>query len=515
MPQPPKSPRVGEEVDVADLVPIGAEVDPSQLEDESTAPEGSAVSRFASGVWENVNPVTIVKGIGQAVTDPVGTAGALWDAQKGEWVKAKDLAASGHYSEAAGHGAAAITPLIGPMAARAGETIKSGNVAGGLGQAVGLLAPIGVKPALRVTRAALPTAATGRVAGQLQRAAEGKITATIAPQLGSNKIRFGNDAREVAPRLVAEPGMGAASVERFTAKVGEKLTSAEQLLDEATDARLEALTFDTAPIRDAIVAKRRALTSEAVKASDYPRTFAPDATGRGAGPKAVGQDVVARPHAARVAVLDQALEELDQLGPKVSYEAIKRLRQAYDVEAKAVYHPSMTADFLKAQGGKYGSADVAGAYREHLGKWDPATAAANAEYAYWRKTSDVLQALEETELGRAKVGRALVAKMTGGLVGTAAGGAVGGAIGATAGAAAGAFLTGLAEAAIGAGPTAQITVARQMARLAAALRKGDTGAATAAAFNLRKLAQGLTVRTGRAAEQARTQQAGTPQPATP
>lgn len=53
---------------------------------------------------------------------------------------------AGHYSEAAGHGAAALLPVVGPQAAHAGETMGSGNVAGGLGETAVALAPFAPAP---------------------------------------------------------------------------------------------------------------------------------------------------------------------------------------------------------------------------------------------------------------------------------------------------------------------------------------------------------------------------------
>ncbi len=107
----------------------------------SNQPAGSAVGRFVSGVAQNLNPISIVSGITQAVAHPLDTAKAQWDALEAERGKAYDLAKQGRYSEAVGHFAAGVLPLIGPPAAHAGERIASGDVAGGLGEGVGLIAP--------------------------------------------------------------------------------------------------------------------------------------------------------------------------------------------------------------------------------------------------------------------------------------------------------------------------------------------------------------------------------------
>ena len=57
-----------------------------------------------------------------------------------EWEKAGTAGLEGRYSEALGHAAAGSLPLIGPAAAQAGEQIGSGDVAGGSGAGLGLIA---------------------------------------------------------------------------------------------------------------------------------------------------------------------------------------------------------------------------------------------------------------------------------------------------------------------------------------------------------------------------------------
>ena len=120
---------------------------------------------------------------------------------------------------------------------------------------------------------------------------------------------------------------------------------------------------------------------------------------------------------------------MSALGSQASYESLRVIRQAYDGPAKAVYSPSMTADYLTAQGGKLGAADVTGAIRDHLATADPATAAANAEYHFYRSVNDILEVTKETEGARPKVGRRIAIAL-GGAVRREAGG-LGAVIGAT------------------------------------------------------------------------------------
>ena len=73
-----------------------------------------------------------------------GPVAAMAQASANQARKAYESAKQGEYLEATGHGMAAALPGIGPAAAQAGELIGGGEVARGLGQATGLLAPFGV-----------------------------------------------------------------------------------------------------------------------------------------------------------------------------------------------------------------------------------------------------------------------------------------------------------------------------------------------------------------------------------
>jgi hypothetical protein len=130
----------------------------------STPPESHPVSDFVGNLVNTVNPIPAIK---QAVTDPVGFAKGIGSAQMGEFSKAREaLAGQGEESgplpmrllSAAGHGLAGALPIVGPMAAHAGEQIGSGDVAGGLGTATGLLAPFGAHAIVPRALEAIPSA---------------------------------------------------------------------------------------------------------------------------------------------------------------------------------------------------------------------------------------------------------------------------------------------------------------------------------------------------------------------
>lgn len=467
------------------------------------APAGSSLGRFAEGVWQMVNPVSLAEGLYGAVRHPVKTAVKVGKAQYEQGKQAFDLAKQGRYVEAAGHGVAAALPLIGPAAAEAGEQIAAGDIAGGLGKGVGLAAPFAASPALkagvRAVRASAPGAATAVAEGLASKA--GEMVADVAtPKVGPNKLRFGNQARELAPDLLKRGEAGAWTREGLHSTVKQGLATAEDALDAAADSRNAGFPHDTKGIVKALLDKRQELTAEAFDATEPARTATTrtsailDASGKPAQvtdlkATPIGRDVVPGPNAERVAQIDKAISELKQLGPQAPYESLRRIRQAYDGPAKATYAPSVTADYLKAQGGKLGAADVTGTIRSALAEADPATAATNAEYHLYRTLDEVLSAAKETEAARPKIGRRMAAILFGGGSGAAAGGATG----ATAGAAL--FLA--VDAAASAGWTTKLKAAQLMTDAAKALRSGSEGQLQSVAFQLRKLGTVGAVQAGR------------------
>lgn len=461
-----------------------------------SAPMPSATSRFLSNAGEMLNPVTIAQGLYGAVRHPVDTATnigtAQWEQARQAWELAKNADTWEDYLEALGRTGAAALPVLGPVAAEAGEQIGAGDVAGGLGKAVGVLAPTALPTAARVARAGLRTVPIS-VAARAETHAATRVADVMAPKVGPNKTRFGNMAENVAPRvaqdLAGQPRMWTRDALR--GHVQTRLMEAEQALDAASDIRLAARSFHTTPLIDALLAKRLRLTAERVEASRPIRAADSQAT-LSAVP--LGESVVPGPNAARVAVIDQAISELQQLGPVTRYDPIRVMRQAYDGPAKAVYSPSMTADYMKAQGGKLGAADVTGVLRDTLAKWDPPTAVANAQYHLWRTADDVLQATVEVERTRPRVGRQIIGRLTGTVLGGQAAGAPG--------AVAGYVLGPVVDTAAASGATTQLATARAMARLAQAIRKGDVGHVSSLASQLRRIGATASAQGGRLANQA-------------
>lgn len=473
--------------------------------ENSNAPVvGGAVSRFLTNAGQMLNPVTIAQGIGHAVAHPVQTSGAIIDANLAELRKANEARKAGRWWEAGGHGMAGVIPMLGPMAANAGEQIASGDVAGGLGKSAGLIAPFGIKPgaqalgrvAGRTVQAARSTAqgsaALDAVAQLADDAATRRIVETAAPMVGPNKTRFGKKLAEIAPQLAREENMSALSREGLHAKIQAGLENATTALDDAAAARLASQQVATKPIVAALDAEIAKLTSAPVDASKYqPRaTVTGTSTGTSfslnptpqvrtvagnSGP--YGQAVVAQPNAAQVATLKQIRTEIAQLGEQAPYEAVRRIRQAWDQVAKVKYLPSTGADALKSQAQATAAMRGTGAIRDALAATDPTTAAANAKYALYKSADDVLSAAAESELTRPKVGRGLMRTGAGAVAGAVNGGAAGAGVGAVVG--------GLVNRAAELAPTLKIVMARRLATVADLLRTGKVAEATLAAEEAR------------------------------
>ncbi len=453
-----------------------------------------AINAVAQGL-----PLPKAIGGGGVIEGPKKLAGSFLDAMNAvkagadeAWAKGDHLTAVRKYADwlaspifgiTLGLDAAADKSMHGQPWRGAGE---------GIGLGLGLTLPEKAPEIKSAVAAGVRKVLPDNAAAMAERGAANRIVDVIAPKVGANKARFGGMAEDVAPDLAKDMAAEGAPWTRqgLHDVVSGKLEDATARLDAVSDARLNARTFPTQPIIEDLLRKRKALTAEAVDASlpeqvkSVRQSAIVDESGR---PISVtesktvplGQDVVPGPNAARVAQIDKAIAELKALGPVARYEPLRVIRQAYDGPAKAVYNPSMTADFLKAQGGKLGAADVTGTLRESLAKMDPETAAANAPYSLYRTANDVLEATQEIQRSRPKVGRQIFSRMTGVIGGNMAAG--------PGGAAAGFIFAPIIDNAVAGGLTTQLKTAALMQKLAGAIRRGDLGYVTSLTSQLRAM----------------------------
>jgi hypothetical protein len=490
---------------------------------------GSAIKGFVAG--QPIHPVDMWNFATQAITHPKDTYLAMSQANMQVGKAADDAFQKGNYVEALRHAFNAQNPLAGAQIDAAGNKIQAGQTAEGLGEMAGITAGFAAPEIPKLVRAgagAVAGAMQGttiaeRIAAGAERGSAARIVDVMAPKGASANVkRLGGMADKIAPQIAAEPGLAAGSRQGLATGVSGKLDEAATLLDEAHDAQNAGHAYPGAPIVKALEAKKQALMAEAVEGSQPTRVTSEraspilDAQGKPMTvttetPQPIGQDVLPGPRAARAAQIDKAIAEVKQLGPIVRYDAIKNIRQAYDDVAKVKYAPSITADFLTKSGEASGAADVTGVLRDHLAELSPQTAAANARYSLFRKADDVMQAAQEIDRSKPKVGRQIMARMTGALVGSAIGVGSGSIEAASVGAGVGALLGPIADGVIAAGPTTKILTARALTSLSKALRTGNVASARIEFTKLKAL--GVTMgAAGRAAQQPDQPQPPAPTP---
>lgn len=196
----------------------------------------SATARFLSNAAEVLNPVTAIQGLATAVRHPIQTAQGIARAHGAQVNKARQAYGEGRMSEAIGHAGAAMLPIIGPAAAEAGEQIGSGDVAGGMGRAVGLVTGTAFAgPATRVAgRAVRPVAE--RVSRRLYQSAL-KPTKSVLKDVrvptgaepdAARRILVDTALRERIPISPAGAKKVDALIESLNAQVVAKLDDAER-----------------------------------------------------------------------------------------------------------------------------------------------------------------------------------------------------------------------------------------------------------------------------------------------
>ncbi len=419
-------------------------------------PPSGGIGRVASTFWDEANPLTAISGIIQAAKDPKAALAAAYEAHKAVKDKAVDEYNKGNYQDAAVHAFNAAIPFLGPKIDELAERGARGDWAGLIGGAAGVgaslkgpQAAVGAVKAIAKVPAILPAA----VADTAEAMSTKRMVDVMAPKgLSKSAKQLGNVAEKVAPQIAREPGLMSVSRQGLAEAVGSKLDEAADALDQANAARPNT-RIPTAPVL-----------------ADLQQQRARFATSGGKVPE---------PFVERVSQIDNAIKEVRRLGPQASYDDLKVIRQAYDDRAKATYNAATTPNYGQALGQKQGAGDVAASIRSRLATADPATAEANARYSLFKNARDVMQATEEVERTKAKVGRQMMAK---GL-----GAATGGELGGMPGMVAGYVLAPIIDSAVSSGVTTKIATARMLAQLADAVRSGKPAQVNSAILRLASL----------------------------
>ena len=446
----------------------------------------SALVRFGSSAWKQINPVTAIEGLYNIIANPIDTASAIAGNTVNEWGQIPEQVSAGNYGQAI-ESAVKGVPLVGPPVGEAIDQFQAGDIAGAAGTAVGLALPY-TRP-LRMAKGATIAAArtvapatTARIASGIENLAESKVATVAAPQIGANKVRIGNDAAKVAPGLLERGLTDVWSREGLHDNVKAGLEVAGKKLDDAAASRPSWRGYETREVIAALEKKKAEVQGEAIQASKWPR--AKDDKGQPV-TEPYGKSQTAAPERARVAAIDKAINEIRALGPTAKYDALRDLRAGWDLEAKPVYSGAVTPEYIANRSRQMGAADVTGAIREFLASKDPATAVANAEWAFFKKAKAVLDATEEVERTRPNRGGKIMSRVAGSIIGSRAAGAIGGV--------AGYMLAPAAEVSIGMGVTTKLKMATQLDNLATAIRTGNASKTAFYANQFRRTAAQIGV----------------------
>src|ERR1035441_8606765 len=247
---------------------LGFTPDQKQTPDQPT--QGSAAGRFFGNLWDKtaggaVGTAKVLYDIaghglpGSPPFDPAGPAAQFLtntvNAHIDQGKKAKDALNQGNYTEAAGHMLAAALPFVGPAAANVGEQIggsqatvdkygkviqpqQAPDIAGGLGWATALLAPLAVGPAIGKIAGKLDTAADATAQGLTKSALKGGYTVnTPAADVASAASTMRENQIPLSPA--------------GSAKIGDALTNLRQVITNKTsDAAAAGVKVDpNIPIR--------------------------------------------------------------------------------------------------------------------------------------------------------------------------------------------------------------------------------------------------------------------------
>lgn len=191
-----------------------------------------------------------------------------------------------------------------------------------------------------------------------------QLARVLAPTTKETKFLTG----KVIPRL-AEEKMVAATLPRLAEKVSKAKSAAGAEIDRAFANIPSGLKLKTKPITDAMDRAKQQFTVNNVE-------VLPAATAK----------------------LDELKTVIEQLGPSVPAESLRKTRQVWDMIV------DMSGGFggkdLKASSEVFAQKQAADAIRRQIGKVFPDIKALNAEFTFWSRVDDILQARIEREAGR-------------------------------------------------------------------------------------------------------------------
>ncbi len=229
---------------------------------------------FAKHLGAQINPLSLVQMVGQAILHPIDTTKAVGKAQGALYEKAADSYAKGDYATAARHFVNYLLPLVGPGLDKSSDLFQAGHWAAGGGDALGLgLAMFGPTALENVAAARYPLAAAhpgapvpSTAKPEVQFAQQRNVpldAATVSDNFAVKGAQTLAD-KSLGGSLVATPAR--------TEQAAAMTRVGGELADAAHPVPMTPETAGTA-LRDALTAKVAKHTGEANAAYDTLRTL--------------------------------------------------------------------------------------------------------------------------------------------------------------------------------------------------------------------------------------------------
>ena len=346
------------------------------IAENSPAPlKGSAMSRALSGLWQNLNPVSMAQGLAGAVRHPIDTLTGM-AAQSGEQLQKAKTAPTGW--EKAGYAASAI-PVIGPLAAQAGEAIASGDLAGGLGQGAGLVAPFAASAAMRA-----------RVGAQAKAGTPALLEAQAVQQVADKVLAPGNVAFKGRAQTAAK-----GILDRGLTGSRDALREAADLGMQEAGGKIDA-AINAAGGPKAGVAINPIVAQLERKIADLSINGQPI---KGAEKRVAGLRARIDQMQSTAKTQPPGMVQPPNAPIQVhTFEDLRRIRdEQYRLADEARAYMRAGKPKMGAEG--FAAAETGSAIRQHFGNLAPDLAAANADYTFFKTLGDVLDPAQ----GRPKV----------------------------------------------------------------------------------------------------------------
>jgi hypothetical protein len=182
----------------------------------------SAPMRFLSGAAEILDPSQLIT----AVQHPIDTFRGLFNAPMVQFAKSAEAAKQGRYSEATGHGLAAVTPIVGPAAADIGEELgNSGDLATALGKTAALVGPSLYENVGSLPKFKLKTFLNPKEAAAVEFADKSEIPVSLATRTNNPAVGAAEAATKYLPGSASKAAALRQGIEEGLQTTGDQLAA--------------------------------------------------------------------------------------------------------------------------------------------------------------------------------------------------------------------------------------------------------------------------------------------------